>query len=81
MWSSFGLPPEYKVALHEEIFSLCYYSNGGFGHSDVYGLPVYLRKFYLKKLVAAKKEESDQYESAKGGKNNPGKISRPGITR
>jgi len=79
---SFGLAPNYKVVLHEEIFNLCYYSNGGFTQSEVYALPVYLRQFYLKKLVDIKKQEADQHESAgKAQKSSPKKPDRVGINR
>jgi hypothetical protein len=60
VWIYFGLPPNYRLLIHEEIFSLCYYGNGGFQFSDVYGMPVYLRRFYIKKLTEAKKSEAEQ---------------------
>jgi hypothetical protein len=79
---SFGLAPDYKVVLHEEIFSLCYYSNGGFTQSEVYALPIYLRRFYLKKLVDVKKQESSQTTDAgKGQKGGVQKTDRVGINR
>ena len=82
MRTSFGLAPDYKISLHEEIFNLCYYSNGGFTHAEVYALPVYLRRFYLKKLVDTKKQEAEQQEAAaKGAKSKTGKADRPGISR
>jgi hypothetical protein len=62
--TSFGLPSEYKIVLHEEIFSLCYYGQGGFTQGEVYELPVHLRKFYLKKLIEAKQKEADEYKKA-----------------
>lgn len=78
----FGLAPEYKVVIHDEIFSLCYYSNGGFTHSEVYDLPVYLRRFYLRKLTTTKQDEAAQQEAAsKGGGGAPKKLDRPGINR
>jgi len=79
---SFGLPLEYKISLHEEIFNLCYYSNGGFTHSEIYSMPVYLRRFYIKKLVDTKKNEATQHETAsKGAKSSAPKIDRPAIRR
>jgi hypothetical protein len=77
--TSFGLPPEYKISLHEELFTLCYYSNGAFGHSEAYALPIYLRRFYIRKLVDEKAKEAKQYES--NSKPSAGKIDRPGIRR
>lgn len=80
--TSFGLPPEYKVSLHEELFNLCYYSNGAFSHTRAYNLPVFLRRFYIKKLSDTKKQEADQNESASKPQKNAGpKIDRPGIRR
>jgi len=46
----FGLRPNHRPLIHSEIFDLIYHSNGGFTFSDVYELPIYLRKFYMKKL-------------------------------
>jgi hypothetical protein len=41
-----------------------YYSNGGFTHSEVYNMPIYLRAFYIKQLEDAKKEEAEAVKSA-----------------
>lgn len=58
-WASgfFGLPAEYSVTLQKEIFTLTYHGGGGFIFSEVYGMPVYLRKFFLGELADAKKRE------------------------
>ena len=39
------------------------YGNG-FTHSDVYGMPVYLRRFYFKKLSDYKKTEDEAVKKA-----------------
>lgn len=79
VWISFGLPPNYRIALYEEIFNLCYYSNGGFSHSEVYHMPVHMRRFFIRKLTSTKQEEAAQHEAAsKGGsKGGPPKVDRP----
>ena len=59
---------------------MIYYSNGGFTHTDVYDMPVYLRNFYYTKLIDTKKEETKQAEKIKN-KSQPKGIGRPGITR
>ena len=61
---SFGLQPENKAQIHEAIFSICYYGEGGFIHSDVYNMPIYLRNFYLNKLVEVKKKEKEEVDKA-----------------
>lgn len=69
MFPFFGLGPDYKVGLHEELFSLCYYGKGGYIWSEVYDLPIHLRRFYIKKiqeeLEKKNKAESEQYDKAK----------------
>ena len=44
---------------------------GGFTHSDVYNMPVYLRTFYYKKLVDAKKKEKNPRWNGKQMITNP----------
>jgi hypothetical protein len=61
----FGLTSEYRVKLHQNIFSLVYYGNGGFTYQDVYAMPVYLRIFYMKQLEETKRAETELLESAK----------------
>ena len=70
----FGLRPEDKPAIHESIFSLVYHGNG-FSFSDVYDMPIYLRNFYLKKLIDTKKEENKQVEKSQS------KIKKPNFRK
>ena len=60
----FGLTSEHKIEIHKVLFALVYYSNGGFTHSEVYNMPIYLRAFYIKQLEDAKKEEAEAVKSA-----------------
>ena len=60
--SFFGLGLNYKPILHEEIFTLIYHSHGGFNWSDVYTMPVWLRKYYMKQLVDTKEAEKKARE-------------------
>ena len=61
MYTFFGLTPAYKVHVHEMILSVMYACNG-FSFSDVYNMPVYLRKFYLKRLVGFYKTEAEEFK-------------------
>ena len=49
------------------------YYGQGFTHSDVYGMPVYLRNFYYKKLVDTRQKENDEIKKA----NQKSKVSKP----
>ena len=62
--SFFGLRPEDKPQVHELIFELIYFSNGGFNHSDIYNMPTYLRTFYFNKMVEFKKKEKEEMDKA-----------------
>lgn len=69
MFPFFGLATDYKLGLHEEIFSLCYFGKGGFTWSEVYELPIHLRRFYIQQVSKAieekNKAEKSEYNKAK----------------
>ena len=71
----FGLSLEYKLGMHEEIFSVCYAGKGGFIWSDVYNMPVHLRKFYIKLISDAIDRENKEYDKMSSDK----KISSPNV--
>ena len=72
----FGLTVEDKPKLHEQIFQLMYYGVG-FTHSDVYGMPVYLRNFYYKQLLDTRKKENDEMKKAQQkSKSNNSRFKR-----
>jgi hypothetical protein len=58
----FTLPTNYGVVLHQKIFQMVYFANGGFNWHDVYFMPVRLREFYYRELLKAKEEETSQLE-------------------
>ena len=62
--SFFGLTPQYKTDLHEQIFQIIFYSKGGFTFTEVYDLPVYLRRFYYKRLVTQYEKEKQEHDKA-----------------
>jgi hypothetical protein len=55
----FGLTADTKLQIHKTLFSLAYYSNGGFTFEQVYNMPVYLRAFYIKQLEETKLRETE----------------------
>jgi hypothetical protein len=75
--SFFGLGLNYKPILHEEIFNLIYHSHGGFNWSDVYEMPIWLRKYYIKKLIETREIENTPPE--KKSQQNTSKVAKPPI--
>ena len=66
----FGLTPEYKKIILDEVFLLCYHSQGGFTHDQVYNMPIRYRQYYLQKLselVEKQQEEMDKKFNVSGG--------------
>ena len=66
----FGLPNDYRKILHEDIFTLIYHVSG-FNHSDVYNMPIYLRRFYLNTLIDQRKKEEKEVKEAQRRQNSP----------
>jgi len=62
MFPFFGLGFSYKKIFHSEIFNLVFHGQGGFSWIDVYNMPVWLRNFYISKIVEFKKEEQKAYD-------------------
>lgn len=61
----FGLGFDYKPIIHKEIFYLVYNGGGGFSFSDVYNMPVWLRRFHIKCLNDTLKERREHMEEQK----------------
>lgn len=59
--------------MHKSIFTLVYFSKGGFGHNEVYNMPVYLRNFYLKQLHDTKQQEAEATKAAAAKSTKPSK--------
>jgi hypothetical protein len=49
--------------LHTQIFDMVQYGNS-FSVMDLYKMPTYLRLFYYKKLINAKKQENDDVKQS-----------------
>lgn len=78
MSAFFGLSPSYRPILHTEIFNLVYYGKGGYNWDAVYDFPVWLRKFYIRKINEAIEAEN---KANKPSTSAPPKIQRPNIQR
>ena len=75
----FGLTPEHRPLVHEEVFMLCYYGKGGFTHDEVYNMPRYLRAFYLKQVEKAVKDHNDQQEKSRKKSEGKSEVFSPPI--
>ena len=58
----FGLTPEYRSHMMDEIFLITYYGKGGFSRDDVFNMPVYERRWVLERIQeeVEKKNKADR---------------------
>ena len=76
--SFFGLTPQYRKFIFDQIHDLVFHGGGGFKHSEVYNMPVLLRNFHIQKISEWNKKQNEQMEKAQKG--NRQEIQRPKIS-
>ena len=59
----FGLTDEYMENVYEQFFILKHY--GGWSLSELYSLPIGLRKWWLERTIKEYEKEKEQYDKAK----------------
>ena len=80
----FFLTAEDRPYIHNEIWNLLYHGNGGWDYTSVYNMPIWLRQYYLKKIIdfnedqGAKRAEK-QATQAHQQSQNKDSILRPAI--
>jgi hypothetical protein len=57
-----------------------FHGGGGFLHSEVYNMPIWLRRFHTQKISEFNKEQNERMEkSRKGQEPNSKQIYRPNV--
>jgi hypothetical protein len=78
----FGLTPQYRSILFGQIHDLVYHGGGGFIHSEIYNMPIWLRRFHIHKISEYIEKQNEENRKAQGneqiGDNN--KIQGPNIS-
>lgn len=64
----FGFKPEDRPGLHENIFNMLWHGEGRWTWDEIYEMPVFLRRFYVKQLnkilETRQQQQQDQIEAA-----------------
>ena len=80
MLTFFGLTPQYRKNIFDQIHDLVYHGGGGFIHSEVYNMPIWLRKFHIHKVSEWHKKRNEEIKKAQKGNSQPlGKAMGPNI--
>ena len=58
---------------------LVYHGGGGFIHSEIYNMPVWMRKFHIQKINEYHEKQKEKIEEAKGKSSPPKKTVGPNI--
>ena len=78
----FGLTPKYKLQVYQEVHDLVYYGNGGFIHSEVYQMPIHIRRYHIRKIDVLHKKQNEELQKAREGSNTTSSIpERPNINK
>ena len=66
MSAFFGLTPQYRNILFGQLHDLVYHGGGGFIHSEVYNMPVWLRRFHITKINEHVEKQNKEQRQAQG---------------
>ena len=76
----FGLTPAFRNVVHRQIHDLVYHGGGGFKHSEVYNMPIWMRHFHLKAIKEHLEEQHEKKEKMKKAyQQKPNKVMGPNI--
>ena len=57
-----------------------YHGGGGFIHSEVYNMPIWMRRFHIQKINEHNKKQQEEIEKQQGKSNvGDGKVKGPNI--
>ena len=80
MSTFFGLTPEYRTILFSQIHDLVYHGGGGFIHSEVYNMPIWMRLFHIKKINDFNEKQNEKIQEAQRGTTpTPKKVTGPNV--
>jgi hypothetical protein len=76
----FGLSPRNRQYIFQEIFELVYHGQGGFSHTEVYNMPIWMRKNYIQNIADFHKKQQAEIDQRQM-QNHPDeqKIHKPNI--
>jgi hypothetical protein len=76
----FGLTPSYRNTLFTQIHDLVYHGGGGFIHSEIYNMPIWMRRYHIQKINEYNTKQKEEMEKAQGkNPNNSKPVRGPNI--
>ena len=75
----FGLTSKYRVSLFTQIHDLVYHGGGGFIHSEVYNMPIWMRRFHIQKINEFNRKQKEERERQIKQQSNTNSVLKPNI--
>jgi len=75
----FGLTPEYRGIIFREIHDLVYHGGGGFIHSEIYNMPIWMRRYHIEKINEFIRKQEEELKKQKTLNNPNKKVTGPNI--
>ena len=78
----FGLNQSNRKNVFKEIFDLVYHGQGGFPHSEVYNMPVWMRRayiHYINDFQVEQQKKADEHQ-LQNKTQTPNDVYRPNIS-
>jgi hypothetical protein len=72
---------EYRVKFLSQIHEICFYGQGGYSWTEVYEMPLWLRKFVYKKIKNHYDKKAEQIKQAKSPQNSVNLINSDGTVK
>jgi hypothetical protein len=75
----YGLTPEYRASLFNQLHDICFHGKGGYSFGEVYELPIWLRRFIHRSIIEFYENENKETQKASGKQSilDNGKIKAP----
>ena len=75
----FGLTPEYRANIFNQIHEIVFHGKGGYSFETVYDFPIWLRRFTFRTILDWYEKENKEQEKASGQNSilQNGKIKAP----
>jgi hypothetical protein len=75
----FGLTPDYRAGLFNQIHDIVFHGKGGYSFETVYEFPIWLRRFTFRTMLDWYAKEQKENETANGQQSllQDGKIKAP----
>lgn len=76
----FGFKPEDRPTLHENIFNMLWHGEGRWTWDEIYEMPIFLRRFYVKqinKILTERQQQQEERLKAAQSRNSVAKQPLP----